>query len=154
MTEMSAGFQAGPGNSRVPAELLAYLFGIPDSRAVVADVHLVAPVGDAAVHPHRRFGVVVALYDVCQHVDQDLVQTIRVAEHRRLLCSLTFLEIEKNLQEIKELGFTTVIVEPNVIAALNLADRAVILDMGQVVYDGSAKEVLENADLRHQYLAL
>jgi len=63
-------------------------------------------------------------------------------------------EIERIVREIKELGFTTVIVEQNVIAALNLADRAVILDMGQVVYEGTAKEVLENEDLRHQYLAI
>lgn len=63
-------------------------------------------------------------------------------------------EIEKILREIKELGFTTVIVEQNVIAALNLADRAVILEMGHVVYEGPAKEVLENEDLRHQYLAI
>jgi len=63
-------------------------------------------------------------------------------------------EIESILEEIKELGFTSIIVEQNVIAALNLADRAVILDMGQVAYEGSAKEVLENEDLRHEYLAL
>jgi branched-chain amino acid transport system ATP-binding protein len=47
-----------------------------------------------------------------------------------------------------------VIVEQNAIAALNLADRAIILDTGQVVYDGSAAEVLENADLRAEYLAI
>jgi len=63
-------------------------------------------------------------------------------------------EIESIVREIKALGFTTVIVEQNVIAALNLADRAVILDMGQVVYEGTAKEVLDNEDLRHQYLAI
>jgi len=63
-------------------------------------------------------------------------------------------EIESILNEIKALGFTTVIVEQNVIAALNLADRAVILDMGHVVYQGDAKEVLENEELRHEYLAL
>jgi len=63
-------------------------------------------------------------------------------------------EIESILREIKELGFTTLIVEQNVIAALKLAERAVILDMGQVVYEGDAKEVLENEDLRHEYLAL
>ena len=63
-------------------------------------------------------------------------------------------EIEKILHEVKALGFTTVIVEQNAIAALNLADRAIILDMGEVVFDGTAKEVLENADLRHEYLAI
>ncbi len=47
-------------------------------------------------------------------------------------------EIEKTLNQIKKLGITTIIVEQNAIAALNLADRAIILDMGQVVYDGTA----------------
>jgi len=63
-------------------------------------------------------------------------------------------EIEKIVEGIKELGLTTVIVEQNAVAALNLADRAVILDMGQVVYEGAASEVLENAELRQQYLAI
>ena len=63
-------------------------------------------------------------------------------------------EIEKTLQQIKMHGMTTIIVEQNAIAALHLADRALILDMGQIVFDGSAQEVLENADLRHEYLAI
>lgn len=63
-------------------------------------------------------------------------------------------EIEKILEEIKALGMTTVIVEQNAIAALHLADRAVILDMGQIAFDGTAQEVLDNEDLRHEYLAI
>ncbi len=63
-------------------------------------------------------------------------------------------EIEKTLHLIREQGITTIIVEQNAIAALNLADRAVILDTGNVVYDGTAKEVLENKQLRHEYLAI
>ncbi|MGB0748508.1 MAG: ABC transporter ATP-binding protein [Magnetospiraceae bacterium] len=63
-------------------------------------------------------------------------------------------EIEKTLEAIKNLGMTTVIVEQNAIAALHLADRAIILDMGQVVFDGVSQEVLDNADLRQQYLAI
>jgi branched-chain amino acid transport system ATP-binding protein len=63
-------------------------------------------------------------------------------------------EIEKTLHLIREQGITTVIVEQNAIAALNLADRAVILDTGMVVFDGTAKEVLDDEDLRHKYLAI
>jgi branched-chain amino acid transport system ATP-binding protein len=63
-------------------------------------------------------------------------------------------EIEKILEEVKKLGFTVLIVEQNAIAALNLADRAIILDMGEVVFDGAAQDVLDNADLRQQYLAI
>ncbi len=63
-------------------------------------------------------------------------------------------EIEKILEEIKSLGLTTIIVEQNAIAALHLADRAIILDMGQVAFDGTAQEVLDNEDLRQEYLAI
>ncbi|MGB7335394.1 MAG: ABC transporter ATP-binding protein [Salaquimonas sp.] len=63
-------------------------------------------------------------------------------------------EIEKTLKLIREQGITTIIVEQNAVAALKLADRAVILDTGTVVYDGTAKEVLDNEKLRHEYLAI
>ncbi len=63
-------------------------------------------------------------------------------------------EIEKTLRIIKEQGITTIIVEQNAVRALKLSDRAVILDTGSVVFDGTAKEVLDNADLRAEYLAI
>ena len=63
-------------------------------------------------------------------------------------------EIAKTLNVIREQGITTIIVEQNAVAALNLADRAVILDTGSVVFDGSAKEVLDNKELREEYLAI
>ncbi|SFV31487.1 branched-chain amino acid transport system ATP-binding protein [Devosia crocina] len=63
-------------------------------------------------------------------------------------------EIERILHSIKPMGITTIIVEQNAVAALKLADRAVILDTGEVVFAGTAKEVLDNAELRHEYLAI
>ena len=63
-------------------------------------------------------------------------------------------EIEKTLGIIKEQGITTILVEQNAVRALQLADRAVILDTGGIVFDGSAAEVLENEELRAEYLAI
>ena len=63
-------------------------------------------------------------------------------------------EIERILAGIRALGITTIIVEQNAVAALQLADRAIILDMGQVVFEGTAREVLDNAELRNEYLAI
>ncbi len=63
-------------------------------------------------------------------------------------------EIERILHSIKPLGITTIIVEQNAVAALKLADRAVILDTGEVAFTGTAKEVLDNTELRHEYLAI
>lgn len=63
-------------------------------------------------------------------------------------------EIANIVDSIKKQGITTIIVEQNAVAALKLADRAIILDMGQVVFDGTAEEVLNNEELRHEYLAI
>ena len=63
-------------------------------------------------------------------------------------------EIERILNEIKALGITTIIVEQNAIAALRLADRAVILDTGEVAFTGLAKDVLADEALRREYLAI
>ncbi len=63
-------------------------------------------------------------------------------------------EIESIVGEIRELGITTIIVEQNALAALELADRAAIMDMGQVVYTGTAREVLDDRELRETYLAI
>jgi branched-chain amino acid transport system ATP-binding protein len=63
-------------------------------------------------------------------------------------------EIEKTLGLIKEQGITTILVEQNAVRALQLADRAVILDTGGIVFDGTAAEVLDNKELREEYLAI
>jgi branched-chain amino acid transport system ATP-binding protein len=63
-------------------------------------------------------------------------------------------EIEGIVREIKQLGITTIIVEQNAVAALELANRALILDMGHIVFDGPAKAVLDDAELRNEYLAI
>ncbi|WP_412504839.1 ABC transporter ATP-binding protein [Roseovarius sp. SYSU LYC5161] len=63
-------------------------------------------------------------------------------------------EIEKTLRIIKEQGITTVLVEQNAVRALELADRAIILDTGGIVFDGTAAEVLGDETLRAEYLAI
>ncbi|WP_281972469.1 ABC transporter ATP-binding protein [Ruegeria faecimaris] len=63
-------------------------------------------------------------------------------------------EIEKTLLHVKQQGMTTIIVEQNAVRALELADRAIILDTGSIVFDGAASEVLENPQLREEYLAI
>ncbi|WP_025899633.1 ABC transporter ATP-binding protein [Sneathiella glossodoripedis] len=63
-------------------------------------------------------------------------------------------EIERILIEVRKLGITTIIVEQNAVAALQLADKALILDMGKIAFRGSAQEVLDNQELRHEYLAI
>lgn len=63
-------------------------------------------------------------------------------------------DIERALTEVKASGITTILVEQNAVAALKLADSAIILDTGEIVFRGTAKEVLDNEELRHEYLAI
>jgi len=63
-------------------------------------------------------------------------------------------EIANIIDSIKLQGITTIIVEQNAVAALRLADRALILDMGNIVFDGTAQEMLDNEEMRHEYLAI
>ncbi len=63
-------------------------------------------------------------------------------------------DIEKALIEVKNTGITTILVEQNAVAALKLSDSAMILDTGEIVFNGSAQEVLNNEELRHEYLAI
>lgn len=63
-------------------------------------------------------------------------------------------EIARIINNIKQQGITTIIVEQNAVAALRLADRALILDTGNIVFDGTAQAVLDNEALRHEYLAI
>jgi branched-chain amino acid transport system ATP-binding protein len=63
-------------------------------------------------------------------------------------------DIEKALIEVKNTGITTILVEQNAVAALRLSDSAMILDTGEIVFNGSAEEVLNNEQLRHEYLAI
>src|SRR5690606_32570054 len=63
-------------------------------------------------------------------------------------------EIERIVAEIKQMGITTIIVEQNAVAALQLANRALILHMGEIVFDGTAQAVLDDVELRNEYLAI
>ncbi len=63
-------------------------------------------------------------------------------------------EIEKTLHYIREQGITTIIVEQNAEAALELADRAAILDTGEIVFDDTADKLRSDKALMQQYLAI
>ncbi len=63
-------------------------------------------------------------------------------------------DIERALMEVRAAGITTIIVEQNAVAALKISDRAIILDTGEVAFEGTAKEVMDDEALRHEYLAI
>ena len=61
-------------------------------------------------------------------------------------------EIFSIIRSIHEHGTTVLRVEQNAQMALSIADRAYVLETGHVVLQGSAREMLDNEDVRRAYL--
>ena len=56
------------------------------------------------------------------------------------------------IQEINATGTTIMLVEQNASMALSIANRAYVLETGEVVLSGNAKELAENPEVRKAYL--
>ena len=63
-------------------------------------------------------------------------------------------EIFAKLTSLRDRGITVLLVEQNVQHALSVADRAYLLEMGQVVLEGSSADLLEDDRVRRAYLGL
>jgi branched-chain amino acid transport system ATP-binding protein len=61
-------------------------------------------------------------------------------------------DIFKVLREIRDRGTTILLVEQNANQALKLADRAYVLETGNIVLSGQAKELAQQAEVRKAYL--
>jgi branched-chain amino acid transport system ATP-binding protein len=56
------------------------------------------------------------------------------------------------IAELRDAGKTILIVEQNAKAALGIADRGYVMETGTLVLEGTAAELLDNADVRRAYL--
>ena len=53
---------------------------------------------------------------------------------------------------IKAEGVSVLVVEQHARAALGVADRAYVMDLGRIVYEGTARSLLEDDALAARYL--
>jgi len=56
------------------------------------------------------------------------------------------------IHEIRRQGVTVLMVEQNAALALQMADRAYVLESGCIALEGAARDLLHNADVRRAYL--
>ena len=56
------------------------------------------------------------------------------------------------IKTIREQGVTVLLVEQNALAALDVADRAYVLESGSIKMSGSAKELASNDEVTKAYL--
>jgi branched-chain amino acid transport system ATP-binding protein len=62
------------------------------------------------------------------------------------------LQIFDLIEKLKDEGITILLVEQNVKHALELADRAYVLENGKIVLEGKGDELLENEHVKKAYL--
>ena len=56
------------------------------------------------------------------------------------------------IKEINEQGTTVLLVEQNAVQALSLAHRAYVLELGRVVREAPARDLLDDPSVREAYL--
>ncbi|MCJ8325535.1 MAG: ABC transporter ATP-binding protein [Campylobacterales bacterium] len=60
--------------------------------------------------------------------------------------------IFKAVKEIAQSGVTVLLVEQNAKAALKLADRAYVLEVGKITHEGTSEELLNSSTIQEAYL--
>lgn len=68
------------------------------------------------------------------------------------LAPLLVREVFKAIRELKDQGVTMFVVEQNAVAALEAADRAYVLETGEIVMEGGAADLLRNPEVKRAYL--
>jgi branched-chain amino acid transport system ATP-binding protein len=63
-------------------------------------------------------------------------------------------EIFRVIQEVHTQGVTVLLVEQNVFKTLTIADRAYVLENGQIVHSGTGKDLLNDEHVKKAYLGL
>jgi branched-chain amino acid transport system ATP-binding protein len=70
------------------------------------------------------------------------------------LAPLIVAEVGRTIRRLKEAGQSIILVEQNLKLALEVADRAVILNTGRCVFDGSTEELMSNESIISQSLGI
>jgi branched-chain amino acid transport system ATP-binding protein len=70
------------------------------------------------------------------------------------LAPLIVAEVGRTIRRLKEAGQSIILVEQNLKLALEVADRAVILNTGRCVFDGSTEELMNNESIVAQNLGI
>ena len=61
-------------------------------------------------------------------------------------------DVMSAVQHLKAEGISVLLVEHNALSALAVSDRVYIMDLGKIIYEGSARELLEDDGLRKKLL--
>ncbi|KKM11381.1 amino acid ABC transporter ATPase [Clostridiales bacterium PH28_bin88] len=137
-------------------ELAAFLRMRRDRKGVVADFERVfALFPRLKERSKQRAGTLSGGEQQMLAIGRALVtrgQMMLLDEPSMGLAPILVQEIFRVIMEIKKQGMTILLVEQNAFAALKIADRAYVLQTGEAVLQGEARELLQKEEVRKAYL--
>jgi branched-chain amino acid transport system ATP-binding protein len=68
------------------------------------------------------------------------------------LAPLLVKEVFDEIRKMRDLGVTVLLVEQNVTATLQIADRAYVMETGEIILEGEAAELMHNPEVKRAYL--
>lgn len=68
------------------------------------------------------------------------------------LAPLMVKEVFTEIRKLRDLGVTVLLVEQNVTATLQIADRAYVMETGEILLEGEAAELMHNPEVKRAYL--
>lgn len=152
---------------------------VPEGRSLFDDMSVRDNLLCAAMHPrakpHRQQTLeeVYALFPVLRERAGQLARTLSGGERQMLaigrglmaqprvlmldepslgLAPLLVRQIFESVRQLKERGLTILLVEQNVRQSLTISDYAYVLEVGLLVLEGPARELLHNPHVREAYL--
>jgi branched-chain amino acid transport system ATP-binding protein len=68
------------------------------------------------------------------------------------LAPLLVKEVFNEIRKMRDSGVTVLLVEQNVTATLQVADRAYVMETGEIILEGEASELMHNPEVKRAYL--
>jgi len=68
------------------------------------------------------------------------------------LAPLMVKEVFAEIQKMKDMGISALLVEQNATATLHIADRAYVIETGEIILEGAAADLLHNPEVKRAYL--
>jgi branched-chain amino acid transport system ATP-binding protein len=171
ITSLSPESIVGIGISQVPERRQIFSsLSVPDNLILGAYIRLRRGEKKSV---QEDMGFVYSLFPVLQERRQQLAGTLSGGEQQMLaigrglmarpkvllldepslgLAPLLVKEIFKVLQVLREKGTTILLVEQNARVALEISNRAYVLETGKVVLEGTPYELIQNDEVRNAYL--
>jgi branched-chain amino acid transport system ATP-binding protein len=68
------------------------------------------------------------------------------------LAPLMVQEVFSEILKMREMGLTVLLVEQNATATLEVVDRAYVMETGEIILEGKARDLMHNPEIKRAYL--